>query len=306
MSNTVSDHVTHCNVMWHCVEWYLKKIVNTNLDTENVCLEPSTLVEYIFEATASTITQNLLQENVVDTHHGKENIDSALLFERASSTTDLKGHILKLYKKRSRLGYKKIFFSHRIVEHSNTLPNDRVFANTTSRIKKQTWYLDGHWTDIDVKSSQLNTSLICNCHCNYVSGSCKLPTSNFSHYIMHPIYRGHQCVWQQWHKHKIPHILPFLLISNRAEFPVTSNEMQPVGFKVILRAVLQLTQPPDSVPLSNNPVLCKPLIHSPKWYASRYLKPGAVGLPAIWKAFNWRGYHAYRYAISYHIHVHDS
>jgi len=41
---------------------------------------------------------------------GKENIDSSHLFQKAN-TTELRGHSLKLYKKRSRLDGRKHFFS---------------------------------------------------------------------------------------------------------------------------------------------------------------------------------------------------
>jgi len=44
---------------------------------------------------------------------GKENIDSSLLFQKAS-TTEMRRHSLKFYKKRSRLDIKKYFFSHTV------------------------------------------------------------------------------------------------------------------------------------------------------------------------------------------------
>ena len=44
------------------------------------------------------------------------------LFQKAT-TTELRGHSLKLYKKSSRLELRKHFFSQRIVDHWNKLPD---------------------------------------------------------------------------------------------------------------------------------------------------------------------------------------
>ena len=71
---------------------------------------------------------------------GKENIDSSHLFQKAN-TTELRGHSLKLYKKRSRLDVRKHFFSQRIVDYWNRLPDDILTAATISSFKNRldTW-----------------------------------------------------------------------------------------------------------------------------------------------------------------------
>jgi len=72
---------------------------------------------------------------------GKENIDSSHLFQK-EKTTDLRGHGLKLYKKRSRLDVLKHFIQpKKIVDYWNRLPNDIVTAATTSSFKNRlhTW-----------------------------------------------------------------------------------------------------------------------------------------------------------------------
>jgi len=58
---------------------------------------------------------------------GKERINSEQLFQKAT-TIDLRGHGFKLYKKRSRLDIRKYFFSQRIVDYWNKLPDDVVSA----------------------------------------------------------------------------------------------------------------------------------------------------------------------------------
>ena len=62
------------------------------------------------------------------------------LFQKAT-TTELRGHSLKLYKKSSRLELRKHSFSQRIVDHWNKLPDDIVSAATISTFKRRldTW-----------------------------------------------------------------------------------------------------------------------------------------------------------------------
>ena len=52
--------------------------------------------------------------------------------------------------------YKKIFFSQRIAEHWNKLPHDIVSVATLPGLKTD---LTLGWTDVDIKSSQLNESI---------------------------------------------------------------------------------------------------------------------------------------------------
>ena len=71
---------------------------------------------------------------------GKENTVSSHLFQRAK-TIEMRGHSLKLYKKRSLLDVRKHFFSQRIVDYWNRFPDDIVMAATTSSFKTRldTW-----------------------------------------------------------------------------------------------------------------------------------------------------------------------
>jgi len=88
-----------------------------------------------------TLLQNLSHHSVSDTIlfvilPGKEKINSDQLFQKAT-TTELRGHSLKLYKKSSRLELRKHFFSQRIVDQWNKLPDDVVSAATISSFKKR-------------------------------------------------------------------------------------------------------------------------------------------------------------------------
>jgi len=85
-----------------------------------------------------------------------EKINSDQLFQKAT-TTELRGHSLKLYKKSSRLELRKHFFSQRIVDHWNKLPDDVVSAASISSFK-EAGYLDGKiWA---LKANSLTSPLI--------------------------------------------------------------------------------------------------------------------------------------------------
>jgi len=90
-----------------------------------------------------SLQRRRLRGDLIETYKiltGNENIDSSHLFQKAN-TTDLRGHSLKLYKKRSRLDVRKHFFSQRIVDYWNRLPDDTVTTATTSSFKNRldTW-----------------------------------------------------------------------------------------------------------------------------------------------------------------------
>jgi len=75
---------------------------------------------------------------------GKEKIKSDQLFQKAT-TTELRGHSLKLYKKSSRLELRKHSFSRRIVDHWNKLPDDVVSAATISTFERRLdIWMDGY------------------------------------------------------------------------------------------------------------------------------------------------------------------
>src|SRR6218665_3233108 len=73
--------------------------------------------------------------------HGLENVDEHTFFKK--TTGNLRGHSLKLYHKPVRLGVRKFFFSQRIVDNWNRLPEEAVSAWSLSTFKKK---LD-NWMD---------------------------------------------------------------------------------------------------------------------------------------------------------------
>jgi len=64
--------------------------------------------------------------------NGKERIDSGQFFQVADDHYSLRGHRMKLSKKRSRLDIRKYFFSQRIINQWNSLPANVVDAKTVN------------------------------------------------------------------------------------------------------------------------------------------------------------------------------
>ena len=72
----------------------------------------------------------------------KEKIDSNQFFKLNNTGYDLRGHSKKLTVKRSRLDTRKYFFSNRLVNHWNYLPQAVVDAPSVNTFKN---WLDKYW-----------------------------------------------------------------------------------------------------------------------------------------------------------------
>jgi len=82
--------------------------------------------------------------------NGKERIDSGQFFQVADDHYSLRGHRIKLSKKRSRLDIRKHFFSQRIINQWNSLPANVVDAKTINSFK--TAYDQNYRNDMDIRS----------------------------------------------------------------------------------------------------------------------------------------------------------
>ena len=143
----VRPHMEHCVQAWSP---YLKKDVKT---LERVQRRASKLVpalrNFSYEDRLKKIDilpleQRRFRGDLIETYkilHGMENIDKEIFFESAK-LTKLRGHSLKLFKKRSRLAVRKNFFSQRVIDCWNTLPNNIVEAPSLGTFKTR---LDEHW-----------------------------------------------------------------------------------------------------------------------------------------------------------------
>ena len=77
----------------------------------------------------------------------KEKIDSDQFFKLSDTGYDLRGHSMKLTVKRSRLDTRKYFFSNRIVNYWNELPQAIVDAPSVNTFKNR---LDKYWKDMGI------------------------------------------------------------------------------------------------------------------------------------------------------------
>mgnify|MGYP007024856988 CR=1 FL=1 len=75
---------------------------------------------------------------------GKIRIDSTRLFTLAPADQGTRGHALKLSKPTANRVLRQNFFSVRVVNQWNSLPNDVVTASSTNVFKNK---LDKHWQD---------------------------------------------------------------------------------------------------------------------------------------------------------------
>ena len=80
---------------------------------------------------------------------GKEHVNCSKFFELADVTSGLRGHSLKLFKPRCRTTVRQNFFSLRIVNEWNKLPQDVVDASSINTFKNR---LDRHWQDMGILS----------------------------------------------------------------------------------------------------------------------------------------------------------
>ena len=93
-----------------------------------------------------------LREDLIETFKiltGREHVNYSKFFELADVTSGLRGHSLKLFKPRCHTTARPNFFSLRIVNEWNKLPQDVVEAPSTNTFKNR---LDRHWHDMGIRS----------------------------------------------------------------------------------------------------------------------------------------------------------
>jgi len=76
---------------------------------------------------------------------GKENVDSETFFQLVDPSRHTRGHSLKLYKRHCRLDARKFFFSQRVVNSWNSLPQRVIEAPSVNSFKKR---LDDYYQDM--------------------------------------------------------------------------------------------------------------------------------------------------------------
>jgi transcription termination factor NusB len=143
----VRPHLEYCIQAWSP---YLKKDIST---LEKVQRRASKLCRGLrklpYEVRLSRLKlypleQRRLRGDLIQAYKiltGKERVDPDIFFKRAT-TTNLRGNSLKLFKFRSRLVSRQNFFSQRVVNYWNALPESVVEAKSTNAFKN---LLDKQW-----------------------------------------------------------------------------------------------------------------------------------------------------------------
>jgi len=79
----------------------------------------------------------------------KDRVDKATFFQPALDTYGLRGHSQKLFKPRCRTTARKTFFSNRIIEEWNGLPQHVIDSSSVDVFKNR---LDEAWEDLGIYS----------------------------------------------------------------------------------------------------------------------------------------------------------
>jgi len=96
----------------------------------------------------TTLKRRRIRGDLIETYKiltGKENVNRDTFFHLIDSERQLRGHGLKLHKRRCRLDKRKFFFSQRVVNSWNCLPEFVVEAPSLNSFKKR---LDDHYKDM--------------------------------------------------------------------------------------------------------------------------------------------------------------
>jgi len=78
---------------------------------------------------------------------GKEQVDSDHFFQKSNTNYNLRGHSMKMTVKRCHTDIRKFFFSQRVVQHWNSLPQQIVDAASVNSFKNR---LDKHGQDMGI------------------------------------------------------------------------------------------------------------------------------------------------------------
>ena len=110
------------------------------MDYENILIRSDLPFLGLTTVETRRLCGDLIETYKILTH--KEHIDPNQFFKLCNSGQNLHGHSMKLYKPNVRLNVRKHFFSHRIIEHWNQLPQHVVDAPSVNSFKNR---LDRHW-----------------------------------------------------------------------------------------------------------------------------------------------------------------
>ena len=128
----IRPHVEYCIQAWppyrvkdiQCLENIQRRATKYVAGMERAAYE-----RRLKQLKLNALEQRRKRGDMIEVHRlmtGKENIEYQKFVEKARSVHNLWGHTLKLYKERSRLDLRKHFFSNRVVQDWDALPQSPV------------------------------------------------------------------------------------------------------------------------------------------------------------------------------------
>ena len=146
----IRPHVEYCIKAWsphgvkyiQCLENVLRRA--TKLVTG---LKKESCESRLQHLGLTTLEQRRKRGDMIEVNKimtGKESIDGQQFFEKVSNVHNLRGHTMKLYKGRPRLDIRKCFFSNRVVNDWNSLPQMVIDAESVNAFKTR---IDRYWKD---------------------------------------------------------------------------------------------------------------------------------------------------------------
>jgi len=136
----VRSKLEYANVIWHPTLEKDKDKVERVQRRATKCIKPLSNLRYTDRLRClnlPTLEFRRLRGDLLQAHkivHGNDNVKNLFNFNNSSIT---RGHSLKMEKRRCRTNVRKNFFSNRIVNPWNSLPNSAVTAQTLNSLKNQ-------------------------------------------------------------------------------------------------------------------------------------------------------------------------
>ena len=137
------------NIPWDCTNWtgFNRHYSSTDEEAAQVI---GKFFSGVFPNGHDMQSEELVQEEedwniIIKVLTGKERIDFKKFFELADATIWLRGHSLKLYKLRCRTTLRQNFFSIRVINEWNKLPQSVIEASSVNAFKNR---LDKYWSDM--------------------------------------------------------------------------------------------------------------------------------------------------------------
>ena len=103
-------------------------------------------IERLRRCGLTTLKTRRIRGDMIETYKivtGKEGLDKDTFFQQPYRSSE-RGHSLKLYKGRCRLDVRKFFFSNRVVDEWNSLPENVVTSMSVDQFKER---IDKHYLD---------------------------------------------------------------------------------------------------------------------------------------------------------------